>query len=99
MQRPEAPLDRRGLLIVSLPRNDRDLARAAIDSGADLLKVHVNVHHRASGTAFGSLQEEMDRLNAILDLHVPTGLVVGRNGWSRAWNCRSCGALPSSMPT
>jgi len=77
MQRPEAPLDRRGLLIVSLPRNDRDLARAAIDGGADLLKIHVNVHHRASGTVFGSLQEEMDRLNAILDLGVPTGLVVG----------------------
>lgn len=77
MQRSEPPLDRRGLLIVSLPRNDRDLARAAIDGGADLLKVHANVHHRAAGTVFGSLQEEMDRLTAILDLGMPTGLVVG----------------------
>src|SRR3989304_1109183 len=32
---------------------------------------------RASGTVFGPLQEEMDRLDAILDLGVPTGLVVG----------------------
>src|SRR3990170_2178975 len=77
MQRPEAPLDRRGLLIVSLPRNDRDPARAAIEGGADLLKGHVDVHHPASGTVFGSLQEEMERLDAILDLDVPTGLVVG----------------------
>ncbi len=77
MQQADSPLGRRGLLIVSLPRNERDLARAAIDGGADLLKVHVNVHHRAAGTVFGSLQDEMDRLNAILDLGVPTGLVVG----------------------
>ncbi len=77
MHRIDAPLSRRGLLLVSLPRNDRDLAQAAIDGGADLLKVHVNVHHRAAGTIFGSLQEEMDRLNAILELGLPTGLVPG----------------------
>jgi len=74
---PSDPLGRRGLLIVSLPRNDRDLARAAIDGGTDLLKVHVNVRHRASGTEFGTLAEEMERLSAILDLETPTGLVPG----------------------
>ncbi len=74
---PDIPLDRRGLLIVSLPRNDLDLARAAMTGGADLLKLHVNVHHRASGTIFGSVREELDRLEAILDLGTPTGLVPG----------------------
>lgn len=75
--RASDPLGRRGLLIVSLPRNDEELARAAIEGGADLLKVHVNVHHRASGTLFGALAEEMDRLGSILDLGTPTGLVPG----------------------
>ncbi|MFC4306368.1 hypothetical protein ACFO1S_23365 [Cohnella boryungensis] len=43
-------------LIVSLPANDAGLARAALDAGADGLKVHYNVGHRASGTHFGSLE-------------------------------------------
>ncbi len=77
MHGTDAPLSRRGLLVVSLPRNDPELAQAAIDGGADLLKAHVNVHHRAAGTVFGSLSEEMDRLNAILELGLPTGLVPG----------------------
>ncbi len=71
------PLSRRGLLIVSLPRNDAALARAAASAGADLLKVHVNVHHRASGTRFGSLDKEQARLDAVLKAGLPTGLVPG----------------------
>lgn len=77
MDAPDSPLNRRGLLIVSLPRNDSALARAAVDGGADLLKVHVNVRHQAAGTVFGSLREEMDRLDAILAVGKPTGLVPG----------------------
>ncbi len=71
------PLARRGLLIVSLPRNDATLARAAAEAGADLLKVHVNVHHRASGTRFGSLDDEEDDIGKILAVGLPTGLVPG----------------------
>ncbi len=71
------PLDRRGLLIVSLPRNDAALARAAAEAGADMLKVHINVHHRASGTRFGSLDEEEQDLSAVLAAGLPTGLVPG----------------------
>lgn len=71
------PLSRRELLIVSLPRNDGALARAAAAAGADLLKAHVNVHHRASGTRFGSLDEEEEGLTAVLDAGLPTGLVPG----------------------
>jgi hypothetical protein len=73
------PLEHRGTLIVSLPRNDLDLARAAASAGADAIKVHVNVHHRASGTRFGSLDEEEAALGAVLDLGLPTGLVPGED--------------------
>jgi len=72
-------LDRRGLLLVSLPRNDVELARAAVSAGADALKVHVNVHHRASGTRFGSLDDEEAALGAVLDLGLPTGIVPGED--------------------
>lgn len=71
------PLARRGLLIVSLPRNDAALARAAAEAGADMLKVHVNVHHRASGTRFGSLDDEESALAEVLGVGLPTGLVPG----------------------
>jgi hypothetical protein len=37
------------------------LARAAVDGGADLLRVHVNVRHQASGTVFGSLRRHPRR--------------------------------------
>lgn len=69
--------DRRPLLIVSLPRNDPALARAAEEGGADVLKVHVNVKHLASGTVFGSLVEERPHLEQIMALGLPTGLVPG----------------------
>jgi hypothetical protein len=76
---PEDPLRRRGLLIVSLPRNAVAMARAAVDAGADLLKVHINVRHRASGTRFGSLDEEDPALREILSLGIPTGIVPGED--------------------
>lgn len=44
-------------LFISLPANDAALAQAALDEGADALKVHFNVGHRASGTHFGPLDE------------------------------------------
>ncbi|MET1173689.1 hypothetical protein [Paenibacillus amylolyticus] len=49
-------LERKPLsLVVSLPENDIALARAAMEEGADALKVHYNVGHRASGNHFGPL--------------------------------------------
>lgn len=64
-------------LIASLPRNDPALARAALEGGADVLKVHLNVHHHASGTHFGSLEEERTRLEEILQIWHgrPVGIV------------------------
>ena len=69
--------DRRGLLIVSLPANDPVLAQAARNAGADMIKVHINVRHLASGTAFGTLAEEREQLAQILATGLPTGLVPG----------------------
>lgn len=64
-------------LIVSLPRNAPELAQAAADGGADALKVHLNVHHDASGTHFGTLAEERANLESILEVGLPTGIVPG----------------------
>ena len=64
-------------LLVSLPRNDVELAQAALRGGAQGLKVHINVAHFASGTRFGSLEEERDNLSAILDLSHEANASVG----------------------
>jgi len=65
-------------LIMSLPANDPELARAAANGGADVLKVHIRVQHAASGTYFGSLEEERERLHQIVELFPgPVGIVAG----------------------
>lgn len=66
-------------LLVSLPQNSAEMAKAAVAGGAEALKVHLNVHHHASGTDFGSFSEERERLEAILDVAqgVPVGIVPG----------------------
>lgn len=66
-------------LIASLPQNDPALAHAALEGGADVLKVHINVHHHASGTHFGSLEQEQPRLEEILKIWQgrPVGIVPG----------------------
>jgi hypothetical protein len=70
-------LAERPRLIVSLPLNSPDLARAAAAGGADVLKIHINVRHEASGTEFGSLSEERDAIEQILGVGLPTGIVPG----------------------
>lgn len=69
---------------MSLPKNDVELARAALSSGAQGLKVHINVEHFASGTRFGSLEEERDRLIEIVELarefDASVGVVPGAGG-------------------
>ncbi len=67
----------RTVLVVSLPRNEVDFAMAAQAGGADAVKVHINVHHHASGTTFGGLQEERQALEAILGVGLPVGIVPG----------------------
>ncbi|RYG59845.1 hypothetical protein EON80_25265 [bacterium] len=64
-------------LLVSLPQNDINLARAALEGGAEGLKVHINVEHFASGTRFGSLAEERNKLVGIVALAQEFGASVG----------------------
>ena len=66
-------------LVVSLPANDLDFARAALDGGAQAIKVHCNVWHRASSHTFGSYAENRDFLRRLIELcgDVPVGLVPG----------------------
>lgn len=66
-------------VFVSLPANDVEMARRAVDAGADGLKVHLNVTHRASGTDFGSVAEEADSIHEIGALDVPLGVVPGED--------------------
>jgi hypothetical protein len=65
-------------LIASLPANDPGLARAAWDNGADAVKIHINVNHRAGGVCFGSFDEERPGLEKILNAaRGPVGIVPG----------------------
>lgn len=65
-------------VIVSLPRHDLDLAQAALDGGASAIKVHLNAHHRASGTTFGSYTEERPFLEALAKLGAPMLVMAGQ---------------------
>ncbi|TLQ08998.1 hypothetical protein FEZ48_02270 [Marinilactibacillus psychrotolerans] len=63
-------------LIVSLPSNDIELAREAVQNGADAIKVHINVSHRASGNDFGSVEENKEFLKQLVDeFDCPIGIV------------------------
>ena len=71
--------ERKFTLVVSLPSNNLELAKAALDGGADAVKVHCNVWHRASGHTFGTYEENKGFLKELIDLcgNVPVGLVPG----------------------
>ena len=66
-------------LVVSLPSNKLELAQAALDGGAQAVKVHCNVWHRASGHTFGTYAENREFLHRLIKLcgDVPVGLVPG----------------------
>lgn len=65
-------------LVMSLPRNDPAMARAAWDNGADVVKIHINVHHHASDTWFHSFEEEREAIETMLrEAKGPMGIVLG----------------------
>src|SRR5690554_1072775 len=67
-------------LIVSLPKNNFDYAKAAWESGADAIKIHVNANHFASGTKFYNMEKEWPVIKEILEKSpVPVGIVIGDN--------------------
>ncbi len=73
-------------LLVSLPRNDVQLAEAALRGGAQGLKVHINVEHFASGTRFGSFEEERDNIARIVEVasthNASVGIVPGGSSFA-----------------
>lgn len=68
-------------LMVSLPQNSPQMARVALDEGAQILKVHLYCQHFASGTNFGNWNQEKEAILEIAELchkaQVPLGLVTG----------------------
>lgn len=66
-------------LMVSLPKNCPEMARAAVEAGAQCLKVHINCHHFASDTTFGAWDQEKAVIAEIRDAcgAIPLGLVTG----------------------
>ena len=60
--------DRKFVLVVSLPSNNLELAKAALEGGADAVKVHCNVWHRASGHTFGTYEENKAFLKDLIRL-------------------------------
>jgi hypothetical protein len=71
------------VLIASLPHNDPALAQAALDNGADAVKVHIDLHHHASGTHFGTLDEERPAIEQIYAM----------------WAGHPCGIVPGATPS
>lgn len=66
------------VLIVSLPENSYEMAEAAWLAGADAIKVHINVFHRASQNNFGTLESEKKVFEKIIkNSPVPVGIVIG----------------------
>ena len=72
---------RKMTLIMSLPDNNADFAKAALDAGADVLKIHINLNHHASSNHFGTLDEERERIEKIIEVKgdVPLGIVPGQD--------------------
>lgn len=66
-------------LVASLSSNNLDLAKAALDGGADAVKVHINVLHAASGNLFGSFEDNREFLTKLLEMagDRPVGAVLG----------------------
>jgi putative N-acetylmannosamine-6-phosphate epimerase len=65
-------------LLVSIPQNTPDMAKAAEAGGADAIKVHINTKHPASGRLFGNFNEERKKFEKILKaISIPLGIVPG----------------------
>ena len=65
-------------LWASLPRNEIALAKAALAGGAQAIKVHLNAFHRASGSRFGTFQEELPFLEALAALPGKKAVMIGQ---------------------
>lgn len=69
--------DSKFTLLVSLPKNDLEYAKAALEAGADGIKVHINAFHYASNQKYGSLESERQFLEAAVKVAKENNKVVG----------------------
>lgn len=65
------------LLVVSLPENSLDYAKAAIDNGADAIKLHVNLKHRVTSHIYTSWEVIKPEVKKIRELNCCMGIVPG----------------------
>lgn len=65
-------------VLISLGRHDMALAEAAVDAGVFGIKFHLNAYHRASGTAFGSFDEERPFIEQLARLGRPMLVMSGQ---------------------
>lgn len=85
-------------LIMSLPQNDVALSRRSFEAGADVVKVHANLAHRASNTGFGPFEGYAEAFAAMLGQATgPMGLVLGANVADVRRDMHSASALPFSF--
>ena len=82
-QLKNAKSDKKLVLIASLPSNAPELAKVVLDSGADAVKIHINVHHHASNTNFGTLTQELKNIDEILKI----------------WHGKPVGIVPFAQPS
>lgn len=72
-------------LLVSIPRNQPDMAKAAEAGGADAIKIHLNCKHPASGHLFGNFQKEKKNIESVLkSISIPLGIVPGAESTASA---------------
>ncbi len=65
-------------LLVSMPCNQMEIYEAAVAGGADAVKMHINVEHRASGNTFGTFEENEALIRHITsNSDIPAGIVAG----------------------
>lgn len=65
-------------VLVSLARHDIDLAKAAVAAGAFGIKMHLNAYHRASGSTFGTFEEELPFIEQLAKLGKPLLVMSGQ---------------------
>lgn len=64
-------------LLVSLPKNCIEYAKAAMEAGADGVKVHIHAFHFASNQKYGSLNDEKDFLVELSALAKEKNVLIG----------------------
>ncbi len=69
---------KRMTMVISLPEQTPEMAKIAEEYGADAIKTHANLSHRASGAKFASFSEEQELLKEILStVAIPVGIIPG----------------------